>query len=225
MNKQLFAIVLLCALNACAAGTVTTLPITMTVVDAATGEPIAGANVTANWMLEEPLIHGRQYRDMLEVMETVTDENGKFTFPSFTKSHRYIKELNSSSPHIIIFKPGYKFRSMFNQCPEQDRLCDFKQYGFAYSGETTKLERIQESIYTQKKFSDPYQFLDSAFNPILDTCNGIKAPKMIMALVHERERVMATYKQALWSLPNREYIDSFKSKCGADFASLEKNSK
>src|SRR5467141_845671 len=101
-------------------------PITATVVDAETGQPLEGVNVIARWMLEEKRT-GISVGD-LDLMEAVTDKTGKFLFRAWegkappirttpvsdTLTVPYETRLSSGSPEMIFFKGSYKPARMGN---------------------------------------------------------------------------------------------------------------
>lgn len=52
----------------------------------------------------------------MKVMETVTDENGKFHFPSWgPKPNFYVGEIRLEAPVLMLFKSGYRYASTQNQ--------------------------------------------------------------------------------------------------------------
>src|SRR5881397_1993605 len=111
IRKIALVVLIIVALNACGGSLYyTSDPIEAWVVDAETGKPIEGAVVTANWQLVAMSLDtgGRKLRQ-LEVMETVTDKNGRFLFPGFTKLNPTLNELRDEAPQILIFKSGYRY--------------------------------------------------------------------------------------------------------------------
>lgn len=70
-----------------------------TVVDGATGRPIEGALVVAQWTKPRG-IPGMQYHELHKITETLTDKEGKF---SISGTSGFLLDL----PKMIIFKAGY----------------------------------------------------------------------------------------------------------------------
>lgn len=75
---RLIIVLLTPSLSACAK-TYSAKPITATVVDAETWEPLEGVNVVAEWILHYPTWRSD---GSLEVAEAVTDKKGSFIFPA-----------------------------------------------------------------------------------------------------------------------------------------------
>lgn len=94
-------------------------PITATVVDAESGEPLEGVNVVAHWVMHDPA--WRSAGD-LELMEAVTNKEGKFHIPGW--GPRAIPSdlpmgtrLGNDDPGLILFKSGYKVAGLSNMSP------------------------------------------------------------------------------------------------------------
>ena len=108
--------------SACGSPYYTSDPIEAWVVDAETGQPIEGAVVTANWQLVAASLDtgGRKVRQ-LEVFETVTDKEGRFHFPGFTRINFSLDELREEDPQILIFKAGYRYLRIVSPYPTESR--------------------------------------------------------------------------------------------------------
>src|SRR5260221_2733138 len=86
------------------------------VADAETGKPIEGVIVVAHWRLEGGLEGGTPI-DELKILETVTDRNGRYSFPAWGPQvafSGFFGSLRSESPEILMFKKGYKFQRLIN---------------------------------------------------------------------------------------------------------------
>jgi len=102
------AVIAVLAVGACGSPYYTSDPIEAWVVDADTGKPIEGAIVVASWqLLGFTLDTGGSRNHQLAVMETVTDKNGRFSFPGFTRVNFRLEKLGEEDPRVLIFKPGY----------------------------------------------------------------------------------------------------------------------
>lgn len=76
------------------------------VVDAETGKPLEGVIIVANWELRGGF-EGSTPLGNLNVLETVTDASGRYSFPAWGprigRGH-----LGVNSPGLWLFKPGYR---------------------------------------------------------------------------------------------------------------------
>src|SRR5882724_8924242 len=117
MKKHwLMALGLVLALGACAMGSpfYTAEPFSAQVVDDETGQPIAGANVVANWELVSGGLDGQRHMGQLEVKETVTDASGRFSFEGFTRANPTLGELRGADPRVLVFKGGYESKTYYS---------------------------------------------------------------------------------------------------------------
>ena len=86
------------------------------VVDADTRQPVAGANVVAHWRLQYYVIVDR-YGGQAQVLEAVTDSDGRFRLPAWKKRHspfRLGSKDDLNWPELFIFKLGYEPKSAVN---------------------------------------------------------------------------------------------------------------
>lgn len=192
------------------------------VVDAKTGQPIPGVNVVAHWSLEFG-IEGGSRRD-LELMETVTDQDGRFHFPAwgpkpFPEGIPWNARLEDLDPEIIFFKSGYFSNTVYNE-----------RNGPPYSSAGPKVRR---SLWHGKKIpmhkfeGEPASY---AFN-ISGTLTGVsyarcewkKMPRMIAALSRE-----AAHFKALGirhSLPTIAELTASQPQCGLSKESFQEGLK
>ena len=86
-------------------------PVQATVVDEATRQPVEGVVVVAVWELST--ISGRGH--VLQIDETVTDAQGRFSLPGFGPRLRPpLHEAQDRMPYLILFKHGYVPLSLHN---------------------------------------------------------------------------------------------------------------
>lgn len=78
------------------------------VVDADTGQPIAGAHVAVVWIREPPSLHITQW--FYDAQETVTDAEGRFEIPRRTR----LLTAWVRGPDVHVFAPRY----LWEQAPE-----------------------------------------------------------------------------------------------------------
>jgi hypothetical protein len=74
------------------------------VVDASTGQPLAGAAVVAVWRQEGPG-PGHPSERLHDAVEVVADADGYFTLPR--KTH-FTTVGEITDPYIVVYSPGYK---------------------------------------------------------------------------------------------------------------------
>ena len=84
------------------------------VVDAETGQPIPGVIVLAQWIVEGPA--EAHPVGAMQIMETVTDENGRYSFPGWGPkavprpdfwSWVFTPVLTTKDPQLFFMKSGY----------------------------------------------------------------------------------------------------------------------
>ena len=202
------------SLQACATmHTYSAKPITATVVDAETGEPLEGVNVVAHWVLRNRMTWGGV--GDLELLETVTDKNGKFHFQGWEGKipwalGPYETRLSNEDPAMIFFKNGYKPSGVGNDL-QPERLRDENHTWERYSdweGKVIKLEKFK---------GDPawYGFGITTGLGSGIKCHWKKIPRFYVALMEERERLSKLGIRSV--LPNMEHLEnSFKnSGCGS----------
>ena len=167
-------------------------PIESWVVDADRGRPVEGTIVTANWELEEGTLGGNRPAGQLMIMETVTDEKGRFHFPAWGPKSTPLTVPNplSSAPHlvdldpqILIFKPGYKWVALTNYPVTDYNKSSVRKSD--WNGKTIKIERFKGS---PAEYAKHLQFLsgslDFALSPDLhpDPCDLKKVARMAVAI-------------------------------------------
>ena len=105
LTRVALCAVALMLMAACRTGQEQWGPFRGQVVDAETGEPIAGAHVMALWIREPPSLHYQQW--VYDARETVTDADGRFEIPY---ERRWLTAW-VNPPRIDVFAPGYQMRA------------------------------------------------------------------------------------------------------------------
>jgi hypothetical protein len=188
-SKCWFVAIAALTLNACGSPYYTADPIEAWVVDAETGAPIEGAVVTANWQLVGfGFDTGGRKVGQLEVMETVTDRNGRFAFPGFTNLNPGFNELRGEDPQILIFKPGYRYIRAANDYPLGKEGQQGTRRKASINGRTLKMEKANPDI---KKYAWDLSMLSSSMAQITYSGRTYAIPKMIHALECERRRLVS----------------------------------
>src|SRR5712691_9370936 len=188
---RLLPILAALSLQACATTqTYSAKPITATVVDAETGEPLEAVNVAAHWVLHDP-VAWRSAGD-LELTETATDKEGKFHFPGWKGKappvvEQYETRLSNEDPAMIFFKSGYRPRSVGNYL-QPERLRDDNHTWERYSdwdGKVIKLEKVKGNLEEYGNIVDGItRGLGSGIK-----CGWKKTPRLYASLINEKERL------------------------------------
>jgi hypothetical protein len=212
---HLYLLLAALSLPACAK-TYSAKPITATVVDAETWEPLEGVNVVAEWAL-----HGPTWRGMghLELMEAVTDKKGHFHIPGWgpkaVPSHLPRgTRLGNIDPGLYFFKSGYRVRALDNSRRQPERLNPWNDIPVRYSdwdGKLIWLEKFKGSLEEYGKYIyDPAEYAGSGI-----PCPWKKTPRLYAALIKERERFDSLGIHS--NLPSLEAMENAfnNGKCGS----------
>lgn len=177
------SLALLLPLQACAT-TYSAEPIEAWVVDSENSSPIEGVVVTANWELEEGTLGGNRPAGQIMVMETVTDNKGRFNFPAWGPKSTPLTfpqlltsepHLVTRDPHLLFFKSGYKWLGLENNFTGDYNKGSLRKSD--YNGKTIKLERFTGDLKEYAKYLD---FFDPRF--IREDCNWKRVPEMVLAI-------------------------------------------
>ncbi len=123
--------------------------ITSTVVDSETGKPIEGAVVLVEWTITKGL-PGMSYTESYKVIETITDENGRFTISEWV----YNPLVNK--PTLTVYKKGYVAWNSEFIFPNYERRKDFKYK----EGVIIKLEQFKVGY----SYDAHVSFIETAIN-------------------------------------------------------------
>jgi hypothetical protein len=157
------------------------------VIDADTKEPIEGAVVVASW-IEEKAAPAGPYTRLKDVIETLTDKEGKWsiTGPEGAMNKMIPRLLSligmyvTKEPTFIVFKPGYCPWSVsafgIDACKE--KLKPTGSTGFI-RGETVELPKL-------KKKED--RLKATRVGPIFNGRNILKKQKIFIRLLSEERR-------------------------------------
>lgn len=134
-------------------------PITATVVDEETKKPLEGVIVVAHWQLVEGGFLDSSVRaGELMVMETLTDANGKFHFPEWGPKYKLLGRMKNDDPQLIIFKPGYEFKSLANEWSSTE-IRDYRALRSSdWDGKTIELKVFKG---TMSEYNQHLLFLNS----------------------------------------------------------------
>ena len=189
MPRLLLALLVL-SLQACAAMH-SAESIEAWVVDAQTDQPIEGAVVVAHWQLERkfaipPGVVGYDPRGplQLQILETVTDANGRFGFPAWGPRRAPLGSyLEGEDPRIIIFKSGYEIFAQGNFHPPILDTSASSTRTSELNGRTVKLKKFEGDLKGYASYLiSLYGGLEFAINPWSANCDWQKIPQMLVAV-------------------------------------------
>jgi 5-hydroxyisourate hydrolase-like protein (transthyretin family) len=224
---RLISFIAVLSLQACATtDTYSAKPITATVVDSETGEPLQGVNVVARWRLEEKR-SGMGVGD-LDLMETVTDKDGTFHFPRWQGKApptgkepltdkifvRYETRLSSGSPEIMFFKSAYKPTTLGNEVYLSPTLSDRYhtwERSSEWDGKVIKLEKSKENL---EVYGSMVAGITTGFGNGIE-CPWKKIPRVYVSLMKEKERLdNLGIRNDLPSMATMQYYFDIQ-KCGS----------
>jgi len=155
-------------------------PISARVVDAETGQPLAGVNVAALWTLKGGL-EGGNVVGYANILETVTDANGTFSFPGWGPRPVVLGQLHADAPLMLFFKPGYGYHQVQNRvvtaaAPTQTRS--------DWNGKTIPLKKFKGTL---AEYAYDLRAFRLELGPLInaDTCRLRELPKLLRALADQ----------------------------------------
>jgi len=196
------AVIAVLAVGACGSPYYTSDPIEAWVVDADTGKPIEGAIVAANWQLVASGLDtgGRKLRQ-LEVMETVTDKDGRFRFPGFTRINFSLDQLREEDPQILIFKPGYRYLRVVNRHREDKPSGSHRVANV--NGNRLPLHQGAADIH---RYASELDLITTNVSAVIYNDDPSKLAKLINALACERRRLVRLDGTVSMSVPGETAI-------------------
>jgi len=181
--------------------------ITAYVVDADTGEPIAGANVLATWVMKSGLENNTTNYAM--VMEAVSDSSGKFTFPAWGPKNVSARgQITDLAPLITIFKSGYRLGGGANRI---DKPAPFHMSS-EWDGKTFKLNRFEGTADQYTDYLESYLIGDIE-SLLRNGCHAMSFLQFLRALdvLSKELRTQQVHRR----LPDAQSLsDSFANRCG-----------
>lgn len=189
------------------------------VVDVETGEPIKDANVIANWQLVQSTLDSDRMMGQLEVMETVTDKDGRFHFDGFVRFNWPNKFLRNSDPQVIIFRPGYEHARVANYYPRAGTQTPGMIRKGAANNRVIKLKQLDLTKEVRKSDQDIMVYTQTKIDikeltTFAKDCEWKKIPKLILAMDAEKKRIMELYPLAYVGLVGVDDIH-MQSGCGS----------
>jgi hypothetical protein len=130
------------------------------VVDEETGKPLEGVVALAVWEItgsgRGPSFSPGNSGAPLQVLETVTDKNGRFYFPAWGPRSTRGSLGGGDDPRIYLLKEWYVFKTISNSFDMSREKLHEPVRGFVYNGKTVPLPKAPEDI---EKYADSIRFL------------------------------------------------------------------
>ncbi len=213
--KRTLTLICLCLLPSLAAcadrypPTYSAEAITATVIDAETKKPLPGVIVTANWQLLGGM-EGNYPVGQLEVLETVTDANGRFHFPAWGPKQRIKGYLREDDPQLLLFKPGYEYRRLNNYEPRANAVIgryqndpvaievERQNRGYSpnrrseWNGKVIELKRFRGAGEGYARLIHNLAVHDLHFAYEGKECEWKKTPRMLTAIHRLNEQLIAS---------------------------------
>ena len=187
-------------------------PITGTVVDADTKQPLAGVNVLASWTAYGGGLEGGNLTGHAMVLEAVTDENGKFSLPGWgPKRLNFSGLIRNNEPLLVLFKSGYKAQGWSNSDAMHPAPHHMQS---EWNGKTLELKKFEGSAdeYAQ----DLSLFLGSLIESFAmpEECNLKAIPKFLLALDQQHQEFARQHTKINVRSVNG-LSESYRRKCGS----------
>ena len=123
--KVWIALLCVAAFNLTACNRYSAEPIEGWVIDADTKKPIEGVIVVANWQLHKSTVGGKIPAAHLNILETLTDNNGLFYFEGWESKTAQWGFFIDRDPELLFYKKGYEYRSL-KKTPNVQKLTPVK---------------------------------------------------------------------------------------------------
>lgn len=210
--------------------------ITATVVDAASGEPIPGANVVATWELRwMPLtLTESGGKALLAQSEGVTDAQGRFHIPAwgpkgYPPNAPGRAGMDPMQPRIMIFKSGYQLRYVSNAFApgflEDPFYRGASERSSDWDGKSIPLSPLPK-VMTDQDWQSLFYFTYD--NVMVFDCHWKTMSLFLASIIKEGERIkMIAPRANIRPLPTLRQIDESwggPGRCGraADLIDLSK---
>ena len=163
------------------------------VVDDETGKPLAGVFIVAQWVLFQPGIgHGGHVDQTMNIIEVVTDQNGKYFIPGWGPRPRPpLLHLDHRDPTIYFFKSQYGAIGYSN---------DPKSYGNSSTVRTSEWDgKVIQLKPARGSLEDYAAGIGHVYG--LNRKDWKSFPRMVLALDAEAKRLKSLgVKDGRWSV-------------------------
>lgn len=191
-HRYLVAGLLILFLGGCAS--LTGEPFAAQVVDADTGQPLAGVNVVAHWESHQGSLGGDALPcGAANVEEAVTNQDGRFQIPGWGPV-RSSCDLLEEDPVLYLFKSGYSFlgltNGIFGAEPPTISRSD-------WDGKIIKMKKYPHLDYSKQippSYAEDFDDLNTSLEFVVvfpTECNWKKIPNMLHALLAEERKFHA----------------------------------
>ena len=150
------------------------------VVDTETGEPLEEVIVVALWALYETWDNGSvAFAEHIEVMETVTDEEGRYYFPAWGSLERPTKTYLRRGVRLYLFKEDYRYKGLKNEFRGRDDDRYKTIHRSEWNGKTVTLEKFEGSL---KEYAKHISRLGYGLSNLRDDgCKWKQTPRIFLA--------------------------------------------
>jgi len=181
--------------------------ITATVIDAETKKPLPGVIVTANWQLLGGM-EGSYPVGQMEILETVTDQHGRFHFPAWGPKKRPKGYLREDDPQLLLFKPGYEYQRLANAVSSKINYGSVRRS--EWNGKVIELRRFRG---TMASYAESVSAINIPLRSMLEDCNWKRIPKFLLALKAQKDAFRAQGLQHSFYAAN--YVPTDETNCGS----------
>lgn len=160
------------------------------VVDDATGAPLGGVVIVAQWLLERSMVGDD--KALLKVMETVTDKNGNYAFPAWgpVSLPQRADFRAGRDPRVAYFKVGYWPAYEQNELLSDIRYRATPLGGFQGNGKVVRLKKWNGE---GQEYWDEIRVLAGNM-PAYYGADWRNYPRMTWAIEQENRQYMASGK-------------------------------
>jgi hypothetical protein len=146
MTRRSKTLLALCTLALCTwlgvGAVIGAAPVSGRIVDEQTHAPIAGAHILAMWQLNAFPVMELGATATFQVHESVSDADGRFSFPGWTRFKRPWQYVDERSPELYAFKGAYEPRILRNRTPRHIWRAQIEvRHQTTWSGEAIALRR------------------------------------------------------------------------------------
>jgi hypothetical protein len=214
-------LIMLGMINNCAIGRLhSSDSIEIWVVDGDTEQPLEGVVAVAHWEQKGGL-EGGNVIGQLQIMEAVSDKDGHIFFPAWEKVGI---RPSSTSPDILLFKPEYKYQSLFNDVFRSGRSAfqlmltpEGKMFS-EWSGKKIQMWKFEGKRNEYRR--EVIRYSDK-LHSVIENCGWKEVPRMMSALTEfcATNQCKLSYDVDIreWNKAyknNKEWYKSIQKQCG-----------